>query len=227
MAILKKPTAHWVFELDSDALNRVGSAELAYLEKFLSKLQQCVVIFRQSELFIPSRVALLQWIDIKGEEKIDLGKDVEYVDVECGADIRLDNLIIEKIMCHQYPERAIRPADIEVHGWTRLVGVDGSAQKIANIVSVNGLFMGGGVIDIRVFGDVWLPFSLDGKSRNASYEKNANMLEMALNEVERSFGVEPIFDDASDFCRIDGYRLENFMGEDGNIIGVDKLGRVL
>jgi hypothetical protein len=92
---------------------------------------------------------------------------------------------------------------------------------------MSAFFVGGGAIDISVFGDAWLPFSLDGKSRTALYEERSHMLEEALSEVEGLLDVEPIFDDSSDFCTINGYRLENFMDGDGNVIGVDELGRVL
>ncbi len=226
MAFLKKPTAHWLYELDSTALHTVGSAKLTYLEVILEKLQHCIAILGRDELFIPSRVMLSQWVQINGDIKKDLEKETKYFDVEYG-NMRVDSLILKEILDEQHSSEAVRPADIEIHGWSRLADENGVVQETPNLVSVNAFFMGGGAIDIRAFGDKWLPYSFDGKTRHVAYEQNAGRLEVALQEIERFLVSAPIFDDFSDFCAINKYRLENFMDADENIIGVDELGRVL
>ncbi len=227
MALIRNPTAHWLYELDTHALHTPGSAKLSYLEGFLEKLQQCAAILAREFLFVPSRVALSQWIEIDGDTKIDLEKPIKCLDVGGDQNIRLDTLIRNELLSAQHSTGAIRPADIEIHGWSRLAGPNGDTQTVIDMVSMNAFFMGGGSIDVRVFGDLWLPFSLDGKTRYVAHDENAVRLERTLKEIESLLGSEPIVDDFSDFCTIDGYRLENFMDDEGNIIGVDNLGRVL
>ncbi len=222
-----RDTADWWYELDQSVYGTPGSAELAYLEGLLTKLQECIHIFRQDSLFIPSQLILSRWIKVAGDEKTDLDMNEQYVDVDEQTGSRLDKLIMNKILAQQGTDTAIRPADIALRGWTHLADAHGEARQHHDIVRIDTQFMSGGIVQIKVAGDAWLPWSFDGKLENLAYRRNADLLERALMKTERSFKVEPIFDDASDFCMIDRYRLSNFRDVDDEVIGIDARGQFL
>jgi hypothetical protein len=119
------------------------------------------------------------------------------------------------------------PRSFQFIGEGKLINQDGVKQGFENVVSIEARFTEALVVEVITYSTAWLPHTLAGEPQQEICELNAPRLEKALYEIEAALGVEPIIDDANEFCHINGYRLDNARDIDGEVIPIDEKGRII
>lgn len=229
MAVLtKKPIASWWHEIDSSPLSKADAKAFELLDDILIKLGSCVKIFHDNKIFSPSKLKISKrWLrasdgNFEGFDRENLLIDVAELGIE-----QILSKVLELVSKAREIDFFCVPAAIEFHGKLDSLTFENLATTIPDQIVLEGVYAGIRVINIRVHSDELLPYSLDGKRKNKRYVEYAGYLEDALKEVEDTLGVGPIYDDFTDFCKINGYRLENVVDENGEPIPIDEFGNVL
>jgi hypothetical protein len=224
--VLNKPVADWWFEDRSKLFDTINSEDFKSL---LEMLQKSVNILKFYNLLIPSKCVLSdRWLfysdeNIEGIQKTQ--KNIDLTNIQCES---ISDVIMSNVLAEQEKTGFLCPS-LSILGVGELIDEKSDAMhKFSNLVSIEACFIGARIIDVITNSTVWLPYSLDGKSRNDFYEKNAGRLESALKDIEKALNTEAITDTYSDYCCINGYLLDNFRSDyDDTIIGVTEDGHVM
>jgi hypothetical protein len=229
MVILDRTIAHWWFEDWSEITNFVGPERMRSL---IDMCEKSISILKRYELLSPSKILLSnRWVF---NEKV--GDQVKRRRVQKG-DISIDypshnenelaTYFLDWLKKEQGATGYVYPCSLQFVGEGKLINQDGVKQGFENVVIIEAMFAGALVVDVITYSTAWLPNTLAGEPQQEIYEWNALRLEKALYEIEAALGAEAIIDDVSEFCRINGYRLDNFRDADGEAIPVDETGQFI
>lgn len=226
---LKRPIADWWFEDRTNPMLSVGSDEVRALIKLCIK---CVKILKSHELLSVSSIILSDvWVsndrtgkNIRRVEK----EDGLFLDVNSFEVLDLENLIFQKISNEQKTKNNyVYPLFFEILGKGVIINNLGEKQEFDNVISLTARFKESLVVDISTYTTAWLPYTLSGLPQKKLFNYNSHRLNSALQEIEVTLGLEPTYDEISDFCCINRYELDNFRDIDGEIIAVDITGNFL
>ncbi|SMP22678.1 hypothetical protein SAMN06265361_10492 [Laceyella tengchongensis] len=229
MVILDLPVADWWFE---DRTKITTFVEPERMRSLIDMCEKSISILKRYELLSPSKIILSEnWIF---NEKV--GEQVKQRRVQEG-DISIDypslnenelaTYFLDWLKKEQGATGYVYPCSIQFVGEGTLINQDGVKQGFQNVVSIEARFTEALVVDVITYSTAWLPNTLAGEPQQEIYEWNAPRLEKALYEIEAALGVEPIIDDANEFCHINGYRLDNARDIDGEVIPIDEKGRII
>ncbi|AUS09940.1 hypothetical protein C1X05_14640 [Laceyella sacchari] len=229
MVILDLPVADWWFEDETEITDFVGPERVRSL---INMCEKCISILKRYELLSPSKILLSKnWIFNE-----NVGEQVKWRRVQ-KADISIDypshnenelaTYFLDWLKKEQGATGYVYPCSLQFVGEGKLINKDGVKQGFENVVSIKAMFIGALIVDVITYSTAWLPYTLAGEPQQEIYEWNAPRLEKALYEIEAALGVEPIIDDANEFCHINGYRLDNARDIDGEVIPIDEKGRII
>ncbi|UWE03299.1 hypothetical protein [Laceyella sacchari] len=229
MVILDRPIAHWWLE---DRTKIETFVEPGRMRSLIDMCEKCISILKRYELLSPSKILLSnRWLF---NEKV--GEQVKWQLIQKG-DILIDypsynenelaTYFLDWLKKEQGATGYVYPCFIQIIGEGKLINQDGVKQGFKNVVSIEARFTEALVVDVITYSTAWLPNTLAGEPQQEIYKWNAPRLEKALYEIEAALGVEPIIDDANEFCLINGYRLDNARDIDGEVIPIDEKGRII
>jgi hypothetical protein len=75
-------------------------------------------------------------------------------------------------------------------------------------------------VSLNTQADVWLPYTLDGRPQPNSARHNAPRLESTVRTVGGRLQLFTRAVDMTDYASNDGYRLSNFIDQEGHVIDV-------
>ncbi|MBA4496437.1 hypothetical protein ACFO25_16905 [Paenactinomyces guangxiensis] len=229
MVILERPIADWWFEDRTELISFVGPEQVSSL---INMCEKCISILKRYELLSPSKILLPgPWKfndNVGGQVK---RRQVQKADVSIEYpghnENELATYVLDRLNSEQGATGYVYPSFIQIVGEGKIINNDGVKQGFENVVSIEAWFTEALVVDVITYSTAWLPNTLAGVPQQQIFEFNSHRLEKALNEIEAALGVEAITDEVSDFCRIDGYRLDNFRDVDGDVVPVDETGRFM
>jgi hypothetical protein len=229
MVILDLPVADWWFEDRTELISFVGPEEMC---KLIHLCEKCISILKRYELLSPSKILLSEpWLFNENVgEQLKLRR-VQKADISIDYPSHNENELATYFLhCLKKEPGAtgyVYPSYIRFIGEGKLINQDGVKQGFENVVSIEAQITDALIIDVITYSMAWLPYTLAGEPQQEIFEWNAPRLEKALYEIEAVLGVEPIIDDANEFCHINGYRLDNARDIDGEVIQIDEQGRII
>ena len=221
--VLKNPIADWWFEDRSEVITIVDKGSF---NKLLNMTQKCTDILVDHLLFRPTKVVFSErWLIANGS--VIEGVTKTELSITVNSERTLYSDILNYVKSVQSGDGFIYPSSFQVLGSGVVLESESNKVEVYNLVSLEAQFTEVPVVDVITCNDIWLPYSLSGEKQEYGSSLNAPRLEAALKEVELELGVEAVTDDISDYCRINGYKLDNLRDIDGNPLRVDEDGRIL
>lgn len=220
----KKRIANWWFE--SALVPAVSVEEFSGL---LAMCERCLSALARYQLLTPANITLSGvWTHYNelGEHSAPIKNDEVDIEFPNDGSKTLTALLLPYVLSRQLEKGFVYPASFEVRGNGIVIDKFGSNVTVADVTSIEAQFFGGAVVDVSTRNYAWLPYTLSAEPQEEVYRYNAPRLENALKEIEIALGVKPSIDDHSGYCRINGYRLDNFGDEDGPF-AVGELGGIL
>jgi hypothetical protein len=219
------PVADWWYETA-----RVPAIGVEAFTDLLAMCEKCLSILARYQLLMPTNIILSStW-----EHYNELGKhsgtiDKDKINIEFPDDgsKTLTDLVLPCVLRNQLEKGFTCPDSFEVRGKGVILDGFGSKVTVPDVVSVESEFFGGAVVDVLTNNDAWLPYSLRAEPQDGVYRNNAPRLEGALKEIEVALGVKGYAEDHSDYCRINGYTLDNFRDPEDMPMAVGLSGRIL
>ncbi|NHZ43091.1 hypothetical protein [Massilia aquatica] len=205
--------ANWTYELVPFESPWSGDQAADFMQ-LLGKLDPCIALLSERELFIPSQIRCLNW----HARETGSRHHEEYVDVAYKPGARFDQLVMEEVRRQQHLRNDIFPSIININGLTRLIGDKGKLSTHERLLSIDVHFRFR-KFEIFPHSDAWLPFSFDARTPTEAYEINIARLETAIRDLER-FCKREYTDYHCRYCLMEGGRLDNYRVE-GLPVGVD------
>ena len=220
----KRPLADWWFETES--VSSIGIEEFARL---LAMCEKCLSILASQRLLMPTDIILSNvWIYYNelGECADSITSQETNVEFPANGSKTLTELLLAHVLSKQPEKGFVYPAHFEVRGKGIIIDGFGNNVIVPDVTRIEARFMGGAVVDVSTRNYAWLPFSLSAEPQEEVYRNNAPRLENALREIEVALGVKGYAENHTEYCRINGYKLDNFGDEDGPF-AVGELGGIL
>ena len=182
-----RPVGRWGFE------DRAGGSQ-SWWPRLLRTAARVAVILDAARLLTITRAVVTQ------------GADAQQVELPGGS---LDPLLTR--LDGWLAVGPISSVELRGHGEVTLGERCMSLPDPVVLVLVNSGFPR---VEIQTFVDVWMPHDLAGKPQVSTHRANAPRLRGALEAIA-GLGLDPQFDDATDYAAQDGYELANLTDGDG------------